>query len=111
MVWHSSQNEIFVTSRRGLEYTDSIPGWGLLHPPPKRVILDMTQNFLWRRGSSSEDLGSVEYPFISLLPDPLWLRVVVPVRVSFIVQIDLFKNYSYSIGLYKKTNKKILKNN
>ena len=36
-------------------------------------------------------------PSLPLLPDPLRLKVVAPVRVPFIGQIDLFKNYSYLI--------------
>ena len=39
---------------------------------------------------------------LTLLPDPLWPKVVVPVRVSFMGQIDLLKRYSDLIELCKK---------
>ena len=40
-----------------------------------------------------------------LLPGPLWTGVTVPVRVPSIGQIDLFKNYLYSLGpCARKTN-------
>ena len=35
---------------------------------------------------------------LQLLPDSLWLGVVVSVRASSVGQIDMFKNYLYSIG-------------
>ena len=38
-------------------------------------------------------------PLLSLLPDPLWLVVVVLVRVSSMGQLDLFKNYYEKIGI------------
>ena len=41
-------------------------------------------------------------PSLSLLPGPFLSRVVVPVRVPYMGQIDVFKNYSYSIGLCAK---------
>ena len=43
-----------------------------------------------------------------LLPSPLWSRVVVPIRALSMGQINLFKNYLYSIGLYEK-NKTLMK--
>ena len=36
-------------------------------------------------------------PSLSLLPGPLWLVLVVPISVLLISQIDLFKNYLYTI--------------
>ena len=47
-------------------------------------------------------------PSLALLPGPLSPGVVIPVRVSSMGQKDLFKNYSYLIGL--STFKKFLKN-
>ena len=45
----------------------------------------------------------------SLLPDSLWPRMIEPVRVLSLGQIDLFKNDEYSIGLCaKKTLQKQL---
>ena len=35
-------------------------------------------------------------------PGTLWLKVVVPVRVPFMGKIDLFQNYTYSIGSCEK---------
>ena len=49
----------------------------------------------------------LEYPLITLLPDPLCRGVVLPVMVPCMGQIDLFENCSYSIGV-KKTFKKQL---
>ena len=34
-------------------------------PPSKRGVLGMTLNYIWW-GSSSGDMGSVEYPFITI---------------------------------------------
>ena len=45
--------------------------------------------------SSSSDLKNMECPSLPLLPGPLWLEAVVPFRVSSMVQLDLFENYSY----------------
>ena len=36
--------------------------------------------------------------WLPLFPGPFKLRMVVPVKVQFMSQIDLFKNYLYSIG-------------
>ena len=41
-------------------------------------------------------------PILPLLPGPLCARVVVPVRVLFMVLINLFQNYLYSIKLCEK---------
>ena len=41
-------------------------------------------------------------PSLLLLPSPLWLGVAVSVWVPSMSQIDLLKNYSYSIGTCKK---------
>ena len=38
-------------------------------------------------------------PLLTLLLDPLWLLMVVPIRISSMGQIVLFKNYSYLIGI------------
>ena len=54
----------------------------------------MTQNCVWLWGSGFGYLGSIEHPFITIIAR-LW--VVVSVWVQFMSQIDLFKNYSYSI--------------
>ena len=48
-----------------------------------------------------------EYKVTSLLPllsGPLLLRMVEPIRVSSMDQIDLFKNYLYLIGIIESYN-------
>ena len=70
----------------------------------------MTWNCNWLWGSSSEDLSSVEYP-LPLLPGSFIPGVKVPVRVLSMGQIDLFHNYSYSIGQCAKKNPKKNLNN
>ena len=42
--------------------------------------------------SLSSTIGSIK-----LLPASLWSRMGVPVRVSFLIEIDKFKNYWYKI--------------
>ena len=49
-----------------------------------------------------------KYNTLSLPPGLIWLKVVILVRFSSICQIDLFKNYSYSIGSCVKI---LLRNN
>ena len=51
----------------------------------------------WQSDSKGPVLRSGDYP---LLPVPLWPIVVLPVRVPSMGQIDLFKNYSYLIGIF-----------
>ena len=36
---------------------------------------------------------------LPLLSDPLWPRVIVPVKVLSVAQINLFENYLYLIGI------------
>ena len=47
-------------------------------------------------------------PLLLLLPVPLWSGVVVPGKVLFMGQINLFKNYFYSIGPYAKNTQNTL---
>ena len=54
----------------------------------------MTLNCIWGWGTSSGNLGSLEYPFIAISLGHL--SVVVAVWFLSIGQIDLFKNRSYS---------------
>ena len=53
----------------------------------------------------------MEYPLLPLLPGPLWLEVVVPAKVLFMGQIELF-NLSYTwnhLTVYKQmTDVKLL---
>ena len=52
----------------------------------------MTVNYIWLDGSSSRDLGSKEYPFISITPRSTLTQSG---STSFgpIGQLDLFVNY------------------
>ena len=62
-----------------LEYADVIPFKvlkRLLLPEKKRVVLSMTLNCNWWWGSSSGNLGNVEYP-LPLVSDLLWPGVAV----------------------------------
>ena len=74
------------------------------------VVIDL-QGVL---GIPDSEAPVMEYPFIAITPRSTLTGVVVPVRVSSMSQLDLFKNYSYSIGpcttpqptkKNKKTNK------
>ena len=49
-----------------LEYADFIPGRNI--KPSQKSVLDMTVNGIWWWGSSSEDLESVEYHFVVIIP-------------------------------------------
>ena len=62
----------------------------------KLGIQGMTLNCIWGWGFSFGDLGSV------VLLGPLKFGLVVTVRVRSKSRKDLFENYSYSIGMYKK---------
>ena len=66
--------------------------WNINHCSQTSSILGMILNCTWWWGSSSGDLGSVNYTFIAII-DPFWPWIVVRVRVSSMDQIDLFKNY------------------
>ena len=53
---------------------------------PKAIWCYLQTGFVW--------VWSLSFP---LLPGPLWSRVVVPVRVPSMGQIDLFESYLYPI--------------
>ena len=78
---------------RGLEYADCI----------SKTAFDGEAPFL-------KTWGVWSTPSLPLLPSPLWHRVVVPVGVPSIGQIDLFKNQSYLIGPYTNKNNNNKKN-
>ena len=59
-----------------------------------------TQLYLVRLQSWS--LGGMEYPSLPFLSDPLWYRVVVPDRVSFMGQIELVNHLLRIIISYLK---------
>ena len=50
----------------------------------------------------AQNLESVEYPFIAIIPRSTMIQRVVPVKVLSMVQIDLFENYLYLKALCKK---------
>ena len=89
----------------GLEYSESIPCKGVIHPPKKgypdydaKLHLIVKLQF-WR---SVEGGISLHYYYSQVDSD----SEVVPVWVPFMSQIDMIKNYSHSIA-----KKKLLKNN
>ena len=55
----------------------------------------MMLNCIWWWGSSSEYVYFVEYIWLPLLPGQLCPRVVIPVSVPSMGQIDIFENYQY----------------
>ena len=60
-----------------------------LDPSQKRGVLDMILNCIRWRSSSHDICGSWSTASLPLLPDSLWPRVVVPVRIPFLTQIRL----------------------
>ena len=50
----------------------------------------MVRLHFWKEGSNSS---------LTLLPDSLLPGVVVPVKVPYVGQIDMFENYMYLIGI------------
>ena len=65
--------------------------------PKKFCVLDMTLNCIWWWDSSSGDLGSMEYPYIIITS--MFTLAQIDIIYSLIDQIDLLRNYSYSIGI------------
>ena len=53
-------------------------------------------NIKWWWNYSSWAKRYVDYQLLPLLPWSLWAKVVVPIRVTSMCQIDLFENHSYS---------------
>ena len=77
-------------------------------PTSNSAILSMTQNCIWCWGSNSGDLRSLEYTFIVITPRFTLTQNCNICSVLSMGQIDLFKNYLYSIGPSAKKN---LRNN
>ena len=110
LVWHkhykqvttvelsSSSHEQFTTHIscipywQSSEYADYISCRGVR--PPQRVSLCMTLNCIqWG------NKRSMEYPVIAITPRSILTRVVLPVRVLYMGQIDIFANYWYLIRI------------
>ena len=66
----------------------------------------MAINWIWLWNSRSGDLGSMEYSFVTLLPDSLKTELVVAVRIPSMSQINLFKIIRIRLD---RVHKKILK--
>ena len=91
--------------RASLEYVDCTPCWGVRAPlsPIECLGYDSKVHLMvklqyWRSGVCSVSLHCI--------PGPLWPKVTGLVRVPTMGQIELFKNYSYSIRLCKKKKNK-----
>ena len=82
----------------GFDYTNSIPYREVILPFLKKSVMGMILNYIWWWDSSSGNLESVEYSFIVINPR-FTLTQHGSIKVPSMGQIDLFKNYSYSIGL------------
>ena len=86
----------------------------LWHINPCREI-EYVECILYRGVRPSQEKGCPEYDIklhpvlklwgvwntlsLPLLPGPLYPEVVIPVKVPFIGQVDLFVNYLYLIGI------------
>ena len=70
-------------------------------PQKRRGVQDITLNCILWWGSSSGDLRRWSTPPLPLLPNLLWPRVAVSIRLQSMGQIDLFKNYLYLTGILK----------
>ena len=79
-------------SQRGLEYIDCIL-WGEGVIPTQKEGPDITMNSVWLHFWRSS------IPYRKLFVVPIWLGVVVHVRVSSMDEIDLLKIYLYFIEI------------
>ena len=82
-----------------LEYTDSISFRGVR---PKEVSWVWCSTTSGGKAPVVEFWGVLSTLSLPLLSGSLWPRVVVPVGVPSMHQIDQFKDYLYSIGPYAK---------
>ena len=97
--------DIFIDCHQG----DKTPPHTHTHTKRWGVLGMILNHILWW-GSSSGDMESVKYLFITITPKVNADKVVVPVRAPSMGQIDLFKNYLDLIRLCAK-KKKLLKSN
>ena len=89
----------------GLEYIDWMPWWRIRSPSPKgypryniKLHLIVRLQF-WRSGECRVTTS------LSLLPRPLWLGVIIPVRIKSMGPTDLFKNHAHSLGMWPYVKK------
>ena len=102
--WPSPKSQ----TRRGcLEYPSCTPCRGLRSSP--KGVLAMTLNCMYWWGSRSEALRSVGYPFIAFTHRFSLNRKVVPVRVSFMGQIDLCELFELDENTWYMTAKPLKK--
>ena len=72
-------------------------------------LMGMALSCIWCWGSSVGSLWSMKYhTLLPLLPCPLWTGIVISVKILFMNQINLFKNFIHLIGQCEK--KKLLRN-
>ena len=92
--------------------TDCIPCRGVRPSSKKKGVLVWHQTAYDGETPVPKMLGVRSTILLSLLPDPLWFGLVVPVRVSSMTEVDLFKNSPFRLDLeQKKTKKQQTKNN
>ena len=88
--WRSSI-KILSSCRWGLEFVKCIPYRGVRPSSEKGVSLVWKNCIRWRVSCSGSQGVWSNYS-LPLLPGPLWLTLVVSVRVPSMGRIDLFKN-------------------
>ena len=91
LIYHLAKKPKHINSLLGVvEYADCTSAEGLRYSSSQWV------SWIWWWGSNGEvlvlQLWGISMP---LFPGPLWSRVVVPVRVPFMGQIELFNNLLY----------------
>ena len=88
---------------QGLKYADRIP-CRVLKNPQKGVVKDMTLNCIrWLDTNSGALWNTV---LLLLFPAPLWPNVLVPVTVTSMGKIDLFKIICSHYGCVQKSHLK-----
>ena len=93
----TSQKINKMSSRQGLEYTDCISKKRVSYSLPRECPVYDTKMHL-RVRSTSGDLRSVEYPFITINIGSEWTRSGITFLGYHLWVKYMFRNYSYSIG-------------
>ena len=87
----------------GLEYADCVPcRWVRWSPTPKKMRVGLKCDIKLYLMVRFEIWWVWNTPSLSLLPGPLWSKMVVRVRVQSMSQVDLFKNFLHLIRLSAK---------